>query len=408
MFCNKCGKELINGAKFCLACGNRVLRLENSIENSDSKRTIVEKNDTVINNAYDLRAYKRENPTESKKEENFFVRLFKGTYSLIVTLVGLALIVFIADVLLGGPISNAIDKSGEKTGTFSKEPYSAYNKQTGEKLDLSKLGPTNGLNNSDGTPVNPDDIILVSPGTNKSHVDKISNIIEDLTFEEWQSQKYPNCLRTCIAVKPEQVKKRDVNNIMVLTGMLESIPIIIVDKNDEAVCNWKWLYNVHVDSEGYARFNAVLEYSGEMDEHPVFFFSEIEEVDVSLFEETEEASTYMDDSEYAHEEDDNKYMNYSEDSEYIYEDAVNCSMSEGDLEIARREYYGELPGGRSLEQMIINEIYARHGYIFNSDDLNEFFGSKSWYRPRTNDINEIEDEFGRMERDSIDFLKSKR
>lgn len=28
-----------------------------------------------------------------------------------------------------------------------------------------------------------------------------------------------------------------------------------------------------------------------------------------------------------------------------------------------------------------NEIYARHGYIFKSDELNEYFVSKSWYYP---------------------------
>lgn len=95
------------------------------------------------------------------------------------------------------------------------------------------------------------------------------------------------------------------------------------------------------------------------------------------------------------------------DSEYIYEDAVNCSMGEGDLREARENYHGDLPVGRSLEQMIINEIYARHGYIFKSEDLNEFFGGKSWYTPRTNDMNEINGELARMELETIDFLKSK-
>ncbi|MBO6214455.1 MAG: YARHG domain-containing protein [Lachnospiraceae bacterium] len=28
-----------------------------------------------------------------------------------------------------------------------------------------------------------------------------------------------------------------------------------------------------------------------------------------------------------------------------------------------------------------NEIYARHGYIFKSDELNEYFASKNWYSP---------------------------
>ncbi len=31
-----------------------------------------------------------------------------------------------------------------------------------------------------------------------------------------------------------------------------------------------------------------------------------------------------------------------------------------------------------------NEIYARHGYIFKSDELNNYFGSLSWYNPDPN------------------------
>ena len=35
----------------------------------------------------------------------------------------------------------------------------------------------------------------------------------------------------------------------------------------------------------------------------------------------------------------------------------------------------------TLEELRLarNEIYARHGYIFNSEDLNSYFQQKSWY-----------------------------
>lgn len=33
-----------------------------------------------------------------------------------------------------------------------------------------------------------------------------------------------------------------------------------------------------------------------------------------------------------------------------------------------------------------NEIYARHGYIFKNQDLQEYFGSKSWYRGKTKEV----------------------
>ncbi|MET3196547.1 YARHG domain-containing protein [Bacillus sp. OAE603] len=50
-----------------------------------------------------------------------------------------------------------------------------------------------------------------------------------------------------------------------------------------------------------------------------------------------------------------------------------------------------------------NEIYARHGYIFKSSDLNKYFSTKSWYNPDptyNGDLNEIE-------KYNINFIKSK-
>lgn len=50
-----------------------------------------------------------------------------------------------------------------------------------------------------------------------------------------------------------------------------------------------------------------------------------------------------------------------------------------------------------------NEIYARHGYIFKSSDLNKYFSAKSWYNPDptyNGNLNEIE-------KYNINFIKSK-
>ena len=65
----------------------------------------------------------------------------------------------------------------------------------------------------------------------------------------------------------------------------------------------------------------------------------------------------------------------------------------------------KFPGDRSLAQMIINELYARHGYIFKSEELNAYFGSKSWYAPKTNDMQAIESDLNGMERVNLEFLK---
>ena len=35
-----------------------------------------------------------------------------------------------------------------------------------------------------------------------------------------------------------------------------------------------------------------------------------------------------------------------------------------------------------------NEIYARHGYIFDNPDLQEYFGDMEWYNPTTKDVSD--------------------
>ncbi|MCQ2974017.1 MAG: YARHG domain-containing protein [Bacteroidales bacterium] len=39
---------------------------------------------------------------------------------------------------------------------------------------------------------------------------------------------------------------------------------------------------------------------------------------------------------------------------------------------------------KDLLRIMRNEIYARHGYVFNSADLKEYFGKMSWYHPVSN------------------------
>lgn len=58
-------------------------------------------------------------------------------------------------------------------------------------------------------------------------------------------------------------------------------------------------------------------------------------------------------------------------SEYILPNSNTVKLTRADLQ------------GLSLEQLRLarNEIYARHGTIFGPADLQQYFGSKSWYKP---------------------------
>ena len=49
-----------------------------------------------------------------------------------------------------------------------------------------------------------------------------------------------------------------------------------------------------------------------------------------------------------------------------------------------------------------NEIFARYGYIFKSQDLKEWFGSKPWYNGRYSDVNHMLTD---IERKNVEFIK---
>lgn len=50
-----------------------------------------------------------------------------------------------------------------------------------------------------------------------------------------------------------------------------------------------------------------------------------------------------------------------------------------------------------------NEIFARHGYIFKSKDLAEYFGQFEWYRPISSNVSS---ELSKIETNNVNFLKA--
>jgi hypothetical protein len=54
---------------------------------------------------------------------------------------------------------------------------------------------------------------------------------------------------------------------------------------------------------------------------------------------------------------------------------------------ARNLNESELASKSCFELKIMrNEIYARHGYIFKTDDMRAYFSRQSWYRPSAADV----------------------
>ena len=59
----------------------------------------------------------------------------------------------------------------------------------------------------------------------------------------------------------------------------------------------------------------------------------------------------------------------------------------------------DLHGKSAIElDLMRNEVYARHGYIFGRPDLQEYFGGQPWYRPASPNQRDIEAGFSPAER----------
>lgn len=86
--------------------------------------------------------------------------------------------------------------------------------------------------------------------------------------------------------------------------------------------------------------------------------------------------------------------------EHKYKRYEDCIFNESSIKLLANE---DIEGyDKVLLQKGINEIYARHGYIFNQDKWNEYFNKKEWYKESEefsiDDLNEIE-------KQNIMFLK---
>ena len=64
--------------------------------------------------------------------------------------------------------------------------------------------------------------------------------------------------------------------------------------------------------------------------------------------------------------------------------SLSCSQNEKEIKQSELQ-------GKSLQELRImrNEIFARHGYIFKSDDLTNYFSAKDWYTPKFDDVNHL-------------------
>jgi len=83
----------------------------------------------------------------------------------------------------------------------------------------------------------------------------------------------------------------------------------------------------------------------------------------------------------------------------IYSSANNLSSALSTRLLAE----DDLRGMSKPELRILrNEIYARHGYIFKSQDLRDYFSAKDWYHPQYNDVSSL---LNTIEKKNVAFIQ---
>lgn len=108
----------------------------------------------------------------------------------------------------------------------------------------------------------------------------------------------------------------------------------------------------------------------------------------------------------------NLYTTNTDDSEFEYEPdklwvklTLEDKTNDGRWTITKNKIVLEAYVGyytKSLARIMRNEIYARHGYNFNSADLKTYFGSKPWYKPVANNS---QVKLSELEQLNIEILK---
>lgn len=70
----------------------------------------------------------------------------------------------------------------------------------------------------------------------------------------------------------------------------------------------------------------------------------------------------------------------TESSGYLCPYSAERIMTENDISQLKAGVYENLPSGKGIIRMVINEMYARYGYQFTNQDIQAYFEKTDWYR----------------------------
>ncbi len=98
-----------------------------------------------------------------------------------------------------------------------------------------------------------------------------------------------------------------------------------------------------------------------------------------------------------------------ENVDYICSESAEKELTEEDVTVLQGKTIEGLPEGKDVVQMVINEIYARKGYQFTDEAIQDYFNSKAWYQEieeKTADMDAILESMTDIEKANVDFLNT--
>ena len=350
MKCPKCGKEVHDGELFCGNCGYNLAQ-----NNRPSVQT----------------------KAQVKKPNN--------TNKIIIAIVAIILVV---SAVTGGALFVANKKPSYVFGTTKKEDlkilkdsakdgdYPLY--YSYDKYKTFWKSHTENKNSEN------------SKKYNGLSTKKIDSEIADLDLSDYKRKSVDSDITTytsndeyfenIISVKPNEKNQKYKRNYYFIDGSLKYAYIYDPDNSDD----WYKLY-----------YDGSLLYCYKTPDK-TYKYSDITPTKWGCFACVETYSLYYDyiyDSD--DDDDDDDYDEY-EDEDYILPTSDSEYLTRSDVEDLSQEE----------NRLAINEIYARHGYTYQTEDLKEYFEDKSWYHSNP-DINQStwnDSMLNNYERENINLL----
>ena len=99
----------------------------------------------------------------------------------------------------------------------------------------------------------------------------------------------------------------------------------------------------------------------------------------------------------------------AETGEYLCSYSSERQMTEADVSELRSGTYEDLPEGKNIIRMVINELYAKYGYQFNNEEIQKYFEQKQWYQDitvRNKDMDSIFKGMTDIEKSNVEFLSA--